>query len=107
MLLASSLRRASDSSTPQRRWESSGIRLMTREMGSFWFMRKNSSALTRPHHTLLPVLLVAVVCLGGCGLGRTEQPLFKLLSPDETGVKFANTITTNDSINVQTDVYVY
>src|SRR5438045_8293723 len=107
MLLASSLRLASDSATPQRRWESSGIRLMTREIGSFWFMRKNSSALTRPHQALLLVLLVAVVCLSGCGVGRREQPLFKLLIPEETGVRFANTITTNDSINVQTDVYVY
>jgi hypothetical protein len=29
------------------------------------------------------------------------------LSPNETGVSFANTITTSDSLNVQTDPYVY
>src|SRR3989440_2033318 len=34
-------------------------------------------------------------------------PLFRLLSPAQTGVTFANTITTNDSLNVQTDEYVY
>jgi hypothetical protein len=49
-------------------------------------------------------LLIALLC--GCR-GETERPLFKLLSPEETGVTFANTITTNDSVNVQTDVYVY
>ncbi|HZJ00875.1 MAG TPA: VCBS repeat-containing protein [Gemmatimonadaceae bacterium] len=38
---------------------------------------------------------------------RRERPLFKLLGPNETGVTFANTITTSDTLNVQTDVYVY
>ncbi|MEO6527040.1 MAG: VCBS repeat-containing protein [Gemmatimonadaceae bacterium] len=50
---------------------------------------------------LLPLLLAA-----GCGRGG-ERPLFKLLGADQTGVTFANTITTSDSLNVQTDVYVY
>jgi hypothetical protein len=41
----------------------------------------------------------------GC---RQEEPrLFKRLTPQRTGITFANTITTNDSVNVQTDVYVY
>src|SRR5205809_5294264 len=43
--------------------------------------------------------------LAGCG--RQAAPLFKLLSPRHTGVTFANTITTNDSFNVQNDVYIY
>src|SRR5712671_77093 len=34
-------------------------------------------------------------------------PLFTLLSPSHTGVTFANTITTSDSMNVQNHVYVY
>ncbi|HXN75762.1 MAG TPA: VCBS repeat-containing protein [Gemmatimonadaceae bacterium] len=50
----------------------------------------------------LTVLLLAAGCQG-----KTERPAFKLLSPEETGVTFANTITTSDSLNVQTDVYVY
>jgi hypothetical protein len=33
--------------------------------------------------------------------------LFRQLPPDQTGVTFANTITTTDSVNVQTDVFVY
>ena len=50
-------------------------------------------------------VLLAVVCLAGCG--RDTPPLFRLLPPERTGVTFANTITTNDSVNVQTDVFVY
>ncbi len=33
--------------------------------------------------------------------------MFRLLTPTQTGVTFANTITTDDSLNVQTDTYVY
>jgi hypothetical protein len=42
----------------------------------------------------------------GCG-HTPDRPLFKLLSAAHTGVTFANTITTNDSENVQTDAYLY
>ena len=50
------------------------------------------------------VFLIPLVWLAAC---KRDRPLFELLSPDQTGVTFANTITTNDSLNVQTDVYVY
>src|ERR1700693_3939059 len=50
---------------------------------------------------LIPFLLVA-----GCR-GKGDRQVFRLLSPDQTGVTFANTITTDDSLNFQTDVYVY
>ncbi|HJQ11162.1 MAG TPA: VCBS repeat-containing protein [Gemmatimonadaceae bacterium] len=33
--------------------------------------------------------------------------MFKLLTPSETGIDFANTVTATDSFNVQTDVYIY
>src|SRR4029077_15700592 len=49
---------------------------------------------------------VALLPLSGCGR-ETHPSLFKRLTPGRTGVTFANTITTNDSVNVQTDVYVY
>src|SRR6266550_6651590 len=52
------------------------------------------------------VFVMAVVPLAGC-TGERKRPLFKLLNPNETGVSFANTITTTDSLNVQTDPYVY
>ena len=58
------------------------------------------------HHSRLYALFIPLLCLAGC-TRKSEQPVFKLLSPDETGVTFANTITTNDSLNVQTDVYIY
>src|SRR5688572_23581658 len=49
---------------------------------------------------LLP-LIASLACRRG------ERPVFELLSADRTGVSFANTITTSDSLNVQTDVYIY
>src|SRR5437899_1985969 len=51
------------------------------------------------------IIVPLVGLLAGCG--RQAAPLFKLLSPRHTGVTFANTITTNDSFNVQNDVYIY
>ena len=50
--------------------------------------------------------IILVLSLAACG-GERERQLFELLPPEETGVTFANTITTSDSVNVQTDVYVY
>ena len=50
--------------------------------------------------------LISLVWLVAC-TRTSDRPLFKLLSADQTGVTFANTITTSDSLNVQTDVYVY
>ena len=53
------------------------------------------------------VLSFALLSLAGCGdLGR-EPPLFQRLDAARTGIDFANTITTSDSLNVQTDVYIY
>ncbi len=52
-------------------------------------------------------LSISFFWLAGCADGGSERALFKLLSPDQTGVTFANTITTDDSLNVQNDVYVY
>src|SRR5687767_10169137 len=53
----------------------------------------------------LLIPLLAPLALLGCRRG--ERPVFELLSADRTGVSFANTITTSDSLNVQTDVYIY
>jgi hypothetical protein len=52
-------------------------------------------------------LLTALVSVAGCNIEGKDRAVFKLLSPNETGVSFANTITTSDSLNIQTDVYVY
>jgi hypothetical protein len=55
----------------------------------------------------LTTLFISLLSLAACTTGESDRPLFRLLSPGQTGVTFANTITTNDSVNVQTDVYVY
>jgi hypothetical protein len=57
--------------------------------------------------SLLILGLTTVLAVTSCTADETDRPLFRLLSPEQTGVTFANTITTNDSVNVQTDVYVY
>ncbi len=59
------------------------------------------------HHAAPLAFLIPLIWLAGCSSGDRDRPLFTLLSPDQTGVTFANTITTDDSLNVQTDVYVY
>jgi enediyne biosynthesis protein E4 len=53
-----------------------------------------------------PFVPLLILWVAACS-GERERPLFKLLTPEETGVAFANTITTTDSVNIQTDVYVY
>ena len=55
----------------------------------------------------IPLLALALLSVTACDRARRESPLFELLSPSQTGITFENTITTNDSVNVQTDVYVY
>src|SRR5213079_1448988 len=55
----------------------------------------------------LRALVVSLVLFAGCGQQQKTPPLFRLLTPDQTGVRFANTISTTDSENVQTDPYVY
>ena len=52
------------------------------------------------------VLLLSLSFLMSCGR-ESRAPLFRHLAPSHTGVTFANTITTTDSVNVQTDVYIY
>src|SRR2546422_7749027 len=55
----------------------------------------------------LLALSISLLSLDGCGHEEKQPPLFKRLLPDRTGITFANTITTNDSVNVQSDPYVY
>lgn len=57
--------------------------------------------LSRAHPLLLALLLSA------CGDSASRGALFELQPSSRTGVSFANTITTSDSVNVQTDVYIY
>ena len=59
------------------------------------------------HGSRLVALSMSLLWLSGCTGGERDRRLFSLLKPEQTGVAFANTITTSDSLNVQTDVYVY
>ncbi len=59
-----------------------------------------------PARTPLLVRALPLLAMVSCSPGG-GAPLFELLSAERTGVTFANTITTTDSLNVQTDVYIY
>src|SRR5213080_1287182 len=56
---------------------------------------------------LRSAVLISLLLLDGCRPEGERRSLFKLQTPAQTGVRFANTITTNDSLNAQTDPYVY
>jgi hypothetical protein len=45
--------------------------------------------------------------VASCGRQEQAAPLFRLLTPEQTGITFTNTVTTDDSINVQMDALVY
>ncbi len=55
----------------------------------------------------LRTLFASLLLLLACSQQENERPLFQQLSPAQTGVTFANTIITDDSLNVLTDAYVY
>ncbi len=64
------------------------------------------TTLARIHTPGRLALLMTLLWLAGC-TGASDRPVFELLSPGRTGVTFANTITTDDSLNIHTDVYLY
>src|SRR5216683_676450 len=55
----------------------------------------------------LRTLFASLLLLLACSQQENERPLFQQLSPAQTGVTFANTIITDDSLDVLTDAYVY
>jgi hypothetical protein len=58
------------------------------------------------HYRLAAIFVSTLLFLSACSR-KSEPAVFKLLSPQETGIDFANTINATDSFNVQTDVYIY
>lgn len=63
-----------------------------------------------PTHPLLPPsarIALSLLLAAASGCDKRERPLFELLTPEQTGVAFANTIAAHDSLNVQRDVYLY
>nr|WP_232010829.1 VCBS repeat-containing protein [Mucilaginibacter gotjawali] len=51
-------------------------------------------------------IALAFVCFINCG-AAAQQPLFKLLSPKETNIKFSNDIDETESLNVLSYEYFY
>src|SRR5947208_3479450 len=56
---------------------------------------------------LRSAVLISLLLLGGCRPEGPQRPLFKLLTPAQTGVRFANTITSSFPLNAPTAPYVY
>ena len=48
-----------------------------------------------------------VLCLLAFSSCKKETTLFELLSPNETGIDFTNTILETDSFNILTDEYIF
>ncbi|HEX6627026.1 MAG TPA: VCBS repeat-containing protein [Gemmatimonadaceae bacterium] len=69
-------------------------------------MPEITSRWLRAHHRATRVFVVTLLLCSACSR-RSEPAVFKLLTPRETGIDFANTINATDSFNVQTDVYIY
>src|SRR6266550_6976224 len=79
-----------------------GNRALKRRLGQDARPEGRSNADYGVHRFVLLLLLTVASC------GReSAPPRFTLLSPAQTGVTFANTITTNDSFNIQSNVYIY
>ncbi len=53
------------------------------------------------------ILLFSVLYFQACSPKEKSSPIFKKLSSVQTGITFENTITTNDTINIQTDFFLY
>jgi enediyne biosynthesis protein E4 len=63
--------------------------------------------LTMPSRRVLLLALLAA-CVGAPACAREEEPtLFRLLTPDRTGITFANTITTSETHTFQHDFFIY
>jgi hypothetical protein len=52
-------------------------------------------------------IVLVLPLFAGCHAEPKSPPLFTFLTPQQTGVTFANTIATTDSVNIQTDLYIY
>src|SRR5882762_4770126 len=83
------------------------IPLLTEPRESVGKLRNGVARVSPLTRIPVPWVFISIFLLYSAGCRKNGGSVFKLLSPEETGVTFANTITTTDSFNVQTDVYVY
>lgn len=59
--------------------------------------------MTRP----LSLFICTTLLIGACNSKKSDQKLFELLSPDETGVHFTNRLHEDDQLNILTYEYFY
>src|SRR2546427_9167995 len=79
------------------------------ELNDIWTCERTLASLPMPPPRIRSIgALVSVVLLSGCERAAAPPPpLFRRLTPAQTGGTFANTITTSDSLNARTDPYIY
>jgi hypothetical protein len=53
---------------------------------------------------ILPTLIVLLFILNGCG---RDSNLFQLVEPDDSGIRFSNTLLENDTLNAMKFEYLY
>lgn len=59
-------------------------------------------------YSRLAIITIFVILLSAACIPNDQPaPLFRELSPDNTGITFSNTIVSTDSLNVQTDHFLY
>ncbi len=56
---------------------------------------------------LVVINIITLTFIISCSSYGNEPTLFEKLSAEKTGISFSNTITTNESINYQTDAFIY
>lgn len=71
-------------------------------------MKKNERHYHPSTHiqSLILMITIALMVTSACSRDK-HSPMFIELKPSETGIHFENTITTSDSVNVQTDSFIY
>ena len=52
-------------------------------------------------------MLLGIAGLFSCTAPKPEKPLFNLLSPAQTGIRFSNTLVNHDSLNILDYLYYY
>lgn len=64
-----------------------------------------ASAFSAP--SAVKLLTLAVLTLNACGRTSSERPLFELLPPEETGVRFVNQLPDDTVLNILNYLYYY
>jgi enediyne biosynthesis protein E4 len=75
---------------------------------TLWIRRNGTLRSALAHGSIVRWTSGLMLVLAGSGCRDSNaHRLFDILPAEKTGVTFANTITTSDSLNVRTDAYIY